>query len=566
METSYHRRPIIRADDVAAPALVKLGAGANLLGYYMYHGGMNPPGKLSTLQESQATGYPNDLPVISYDFQAPLGEFGQVRPSYGSLKVLHLFLRDFGSELAPMTPFQPRLTPASIYDRQTPRVIARIKGDQGFLFVNNYQRDYPLRAHRNFQVVLNLSSGVTTLPRKPMDIPAGAYFIWPVNLNLGGVLLKYATTQLLCRVRTADADNYFFFAWPGIEPEFAVDSQSAAQVAIAVGVKSTEGGMTYIRGIAPGANAALEMRSRGGKAVRIVVLTRAQAEECYKFTLAGREYVLLSPADVFFDQEALHLRSRASSQLSFSIFPPLEPPAEASAPLRSAGHDGIFMKYSAAVAQKVIPVQWHELRGPGRLGPVKMGQHVALAPTDADFDQAAEWRIVVPEGALKGLNNLYLRIRYVGDVGRLSSGGKLLDDNFYNGTTWEVGLRSFGDAALGRGLTLKIYPLRKGAPVYLPKGAWPLFPPSGEIAQIRSVSLAPEYELVAGWRKAAARGSSGKDLCRRGGPSLGEVRSEGVGRLAGAADSRGTRLRPAAEPKSWRSAPTSVRRSNRARP
>jgi hypothetical protein len=100
----------------------------------------------------------------------------------------------------------------------------------------------------------------------------------------------------------------------------------------------------------------------------------------------------------------------------------------------------------------------------------------------------------VPEDALEGLKNLYLQISYVGDVGRLSSGDELLDDNFYNGATWEVGLRSFGGAALGRGLDLKIYPLRKGVPIYLPKGAWPLFPPGGETARIRSVSLVPEYE------------------------------------------------------------------------
>ena len=31
---------------------VKLGSGCNLLGYYMYHGGTNPEGKRTTLQES----------------------------------------------------------------------------------------------------------------------------------------------------------------------------------------------------------------------------------------------------------------------------------------------------------------------------------------------------------------------------------------------------------------------------------------------------------------------------------------------------------------------------------
>jgi beta-galactosidase len=496
METSYHRRPAISADDVGALALAKLGSGANLLGYYMYHGGRNPAGKLSTLQESQATGYPNDLPVITYDFQAPLGEFGQVRPSYGVLKPLHLFLHDFGSELATMTPFQPVATPVSIYGTETPRVIARVRGDQGFVFINNYQRNYPLPARQDFQVGLKLASETVTVPRKPTAVPAGAYLIWPVNLNMDGVLLKYSTAQLLSKVATADADEYFFFAWPGIEPEFAVDAQSAAQVEAHTGEKSREQDTVYVRGVVPGTNVALEMRSASGRTVNIVVLTRQQAEECCKFSFAGREHILLSPADVFLDAQALHLRSRTASQLSFSVFPPLEAAPEASLPLRPARPDGVFEKYSAALTPGVIPVQCAEVHGPRSLGPVRMGPHVALAPTDADFDRAGEWRIAVPENALDNLSNLYLRIQYVGDVGRLGSGAQLLDDNFYNGSVWEVGLKAFGDLALGRELTLKIYPLRRGAPVYLPKNAWPPFPLSGEIAQMRGASLAPEYELV----------------------------------------------------------------------
>jgi hypothetical protein len=68
METAYHRRPLIQSDDIAALTLTGIGSGLNLYGYYMFHGGANPPGKLTALQESQATGYPNDLPEINYDF------------------------------------------------------------------------------------------------------------------------------------------------------------------------------------------------------------------------------------------------------------------------------------------------------------------------------------------------------------------------------------------------------------------------------------------------------------------------------------------------------------------
>jgi hypothetical protein len=49
MQVAYHRRPRISAEDIAALAMVKVGNGSNLQGYYMYHGGANPLGQHSTL-------------------------------------------------------------------------------------------------------------------------------------------------------------------------------------------------------------------------------------------------------------------------------------------------------------------------------------------------------------------------------------------------------------------------------------------------------------------------------------------------------------------------------------
>lgn len=56
IQCTFHRRPLIAAADTVAQALCKLGSGANMLGYYMFHGGTHPQGKLSPLQESTATG------------------------------------------------------------------------------------------------------------------------------------------------------------------------------------------------------------------------------------------------------------------------------------------------------------------------------------------------------------------------------------------------------------------------------------------------------------------------------------------------------------------------------
>jgi hypothetical protein len=46
---------------------------------------------------------------------------------------------------------------------------------------------------------------------------------------------------------------------------------------------------------------------------------------------------------------------------------------------------------------------------------------------------------------MNGLSNLFLKVDYVGDVARLSAKNRLLDDDFYNGISWSVGLKRFRD-------------------------------------------------------------------------------------------------------------------------
>ena len=110
----------------------------------------------TTLQESQATGYPNDLPIKSYDFQAPLGEFGEERASLRRLKVFQYFLNDFGADLAPMTVHAPNRCPATPPISPFPAPSVRSNGDAGFIFFNNYVRNYAMPARQAAQFHIRL--------------------------------------------------------------------------------------------------------------------------------------------------------------------------------------------------------------------------------------------------------------------------------------------------------------------------------------------------------------------------------------------------------------------------
>jgi hypothetical protein len=195
MATAYHRRPYVYPEDSYSMALVKLGSGSNLLGYYMYHGGTNPDGVtyLNENQHTVATNY-NDMPVKTYDFQAPLGEFGQTYPHYYMLRPLHLFMQGWGEQLATMEASFP--APQDIEkgdDSQLRWAVRNIeRGEESgsaFIFVNNYERLQNLSAKKD----VRLTACGVTLPR--LTIPAGSMAIFPVNVD--GI--RYATAQLVAK-------------------------------------------------------------------------------------------------------------------------------------------------------------------------------------------------------------------------------------------------------------------------------------------------------------------------------------------------------------------------------
>lgn len=221
IEVTHHRRPIIKPMDIYAVSLVKLGDGNNLVGYYMYHGGTNKIGELSTFNETKATGYPNDYPILSYDFQAPLSEYGEVREQYGLLNMLHMFVNDFGEEFAPMIAVDSANSVA-VDDTNSLRYGMRTNGKSGFVFVNHYQRLTELADIENAVI----SAENVEFP--PIDVKGEVSFFMPFNMKMGDSVLEYATAQPLCKCD----DTYFFAEIPNIKAEYKFSKGSANIVTV----------------------------------------------------------------------------------------------------------------------------------------------------------------------------------------------------------------------------------------------------------------------------------------------------------------------------------------------
>ena len=368
MMQAYHRRPYIYPEDAYSMALVKLGSGSNLLGYYMYHGGTNPEGKtsLNENQRTKGTNY-NDMPVKNYDFQAPLGEFGQKNTHYYMLRPLHLFMQNWGETLAEMEASFPAPQDIRKGDDSHLRWAVRSKDNSGYIFINNYERLQNLSVKKN--VVLK-ACGVT-LPK--LSIPAGCMAIFPVNVD--GI--KYATAQLVAK---RDGKIYLMQI-PGIPTTICMQNGKVMKNVKVRGTEKPVYGNLYL-------------------------LDCVEAERLF-----------------------------------------LEP-------------EPIVMTDLATI---------RKIKEAGPLRKISMGaQRVAEEPSDEDFDQAAVYRITLPE-LPAGAKEPLMKFDYQGDCARLYANGKLIADHFQYGRPFLYGLWRLSQDT--KELELRILPLQKDAPVYLPKEA-----------------------------------------------------------------------------------------------
>ncbi len=307
LQVTHHRRPVATETDIGAMSMVKLGSGVNLLGYYMYHGGTNPKGKLSFLQESKATGSINDLPELSYDFRAPIRQYGQVSETYKEIKLLTMFVKDFGSQLCEMPAIMPESNPLYPTNFEDLRTSYRHNGKSGYIFVNNYQRRYEMKAHKD--VVLTVPLENETLTYAATDIENGEFFFYPFNMSVGQAVLKTISATPLCKL---NEKTYVFYSDKAISYEI-------------------EGSL--------------------GDA-EIMTLTKEEAKNAWKIQ-GETERLIISQAAVLQTSKGIEIIGRG--KVNFKVYPDLEVVPEG---FKKKENEGQFAVYEASRAVVVPQVTY----------------------------------------------------------------------------------------------------------------------------------------------------------------------------------------------------------------
>ena len=91
----------------------------------------------------------------------------------------------------------PDVLPTGVDDVETMRWAIRSDGASAWVFVHRQQPHVPLDAYRGARFAIGLGAETVVFPHAPVDVPPGTIAHWPVNLELGGVRLRWATASPL---------------------------------------------------------------------------------------------------------------------------------------------------------------------------------------------------------------------------------------------------------------------------------------------------------------------------------------------------------------------------------
>lgn len=467
IQITYSRRPTVPARSLEALIVRVLGSGANGVGYYMFHGGATPLGF-----SDEAVG----VPKINYDFQAPIGQYGQLRPSFHRLKLLHFFLQDYGARLAPL----PVVLPAGASeiepsDTRTLRFAARSDGEAGFIFLHNFQDHAELHDLEGLQLGVRTELGEIRIPHaSTFTLRKGVAAILPFGLDVEGVRLVYATAQPLAILRGGTNPRHTFTALEGVAPEFAFDTSSLDAARGGDCEVRSEAGTTYV-GCAADQISTFQVE-KDGRVTEFAVFPKSLALQAWRLHTGAEERLVFSEASVIPRDGLIEVHGVGSNVAALSTYPRL-----ARVPRLRAGEIRATTPPHPSLSAFAV--------------------EVPAPPLDVRVQRVGEDRLTleVDSVGLDGpLNDVRVEIDYTGDTGMAFIDGRLVDDHFYHGAPWTIGLKRFMPELEREGMYFFFRSMPPDAPFLadLPQEAVPDFGDRRAVLEIDGVEVVPEYEAL----------------------------------------------------------------------
>jgi hypothetical protein len=466
MTNTYDRRPRVPGESFLPMMVRTIGSGSNGLGYYMYHGGTTP--SVGNFFLSEGSGLSNK----SYDYQAPIGEFGQVSPGFFGLRIMNYFLSSYGRDLAPLYPVIPSTNKDIKADNtSTLRYSVRSDGQKGFLFMHNYQDHVATQDLEGLSVSISTRSGVVTFPETgTFTLRSGASAIFPFNLNMDGVDVHLATVQPLCRFMNKGKAYHVLVAIDGIAPQMVLKGRVAVRgTGIQTSVRNGRTVVSFAEG------QLCEMQAKG---VSFLVLPFAQALSA-SLTGAEDRHLVISKALVLDEGDTFSLLSRGEELVDIAVYPAV----------KDITFDGGGISRTEVSR---LHMSQFQLKIPG------VQPQLSLVQADD-----RHFVLKAPQMNWSQVHDVFITFDYRGDRGICMMGGELQTDHLYSSQPWVIGLKRYGEALKEHEMYFYFLPMLRDAPYlsYLDKEVIPVFGNKREYLEISKPVITVEYKLQVRFRE-----------------------------------------------------------------
>jgi len=462
MAVTYSRRPRVPGESFLPMMVRTVGSGTNGLGFYMYHGGTTP--SIGNYFFTEGAGLHNK----SYDYQAPIGEFGNVSSGYYPLKLINYFLKGYGSDLAPLYPVLPTSNDSiKANDNKTLRYSVRGDGNKGYLFMHNFQDHLVMNDLQGLKIDVTTKSGTITFPETgTFTLKAGSSAIFPFNVDYDGIAIRMATVQPFCRFTNSNKKYNVMVSIDGIVPEIVLKGKQKVN---GTGIKTViRNGNTVV---VCTSGKIIDFEING---VSFLVLPESEAKKTYITGEVNNQKLVISNALILDNDAKITLVSNNQENIDFSVYPAVG---------KVASVDGKVIKSKS---------------GFKNISAWKIS--LPKAETTIKLIQADNSHFVLKAGSLdlSKINDVFITFDYRGDRGICMMNGELQTDDLYTSKPWKVGLKRYREVLKTNDMYFYFIPMQKDAPYlsYLDKNVLPDF--SGDkksFLEVKQPQISVEYKI-----------------------------------------------------------------------
>lgn len=462
MAVTYSRRPRVPGESFLPMMVRTVGSGTNGLGFYMYHGGTTP--SVSNYFFTEGAGLHNK----SYDYQAPIGEFGNVSSGYYPLKLINYFLKGYGSDLAPLYPVLPATNDSiKANDNKTLRYSVRGDGNKGYLFMHNFQDHLVMNDLQGLKIDVATKSGTITFPETgTFTLKAGSSAILPFNVDYDGIAIRMATVQPFSRFTNSNKKYNVMVSIDGIAPEIVLKGKQKVN---STGIKTVIRNGNTVVVCTAGKISDFEING-----ISFLVLPESEAKKAYLTGEVNNQKLVISNALVLDNDAKITLVSNNQENIDFSVYP---------------------------AVGNVTSIDGKAIKSKSGFKNINAWQiSVPKVETSIKLVQADNSHFVLKAGSLdlSKVNDAFITFDYRGDRAICMMNGEMQTDDLYTSKPWIVGLKRYQEALKTNDMYFYFIPMQKDAPYlsYLDKNVLPDF--SGDkksFLEVKQPQISVEYKV-----------------------------------------------------------------------